>query len=561
MRYSAFSNPSPFGVISRAGPVAAPTARSDLPDRIQSYTITAELSRANRFEPGEFKEDEMQERSRLPLAAAMRLAACGALLVALFCACAPQMRTSGEIPVPPSPNTRPIIGKPQGTSQLVLYVREPASSGLPIAWQIRKIALNKADGSQLAVTDAEIVLKTSALEMGAGGNLIQKLVGIVDVPVGDYSGLTFFTRGAYYEDTGNPVPTDAMIIPIDYAFSTVSGASKTIIVVADMAAPGSNRASFRFQPRLTIDQPAVTSRAKLIYVANEGSSTISVIDKALKRVVENVYIGIRPDALGVDQRRNRLYVADRKTGILYEMDMLNLRFSNATQVDYIAEPVRIEPIPAKDLLIVVNYGSDTIQLVDAFNLGVVETLPVGNGPVDAIYSTFAERAFVVNTLVGTLSVIDLETSPAVVDTTIDVELRPSAITTDDAQGLVYVTNSGSTDLSVIKIEPKTFAIAVERTFSIGLGAGDVTLDPFGRKLFVAMTSSHEILCIDPYTGVTVYSVRLPSSPGQLMFDPDEKKLYVTLPSQNAVVVIDAITREIQNWIETGYAPSSIAQRL
>lgn len=445
-------------------------------------------------------------------------------------------------------------------AQVVFYARETQPSPLPIKWVIRKIALNKADGSQIAITAADVTLAASDLELGAGGTPIQKLIATTDVAEGDYTGITVFTRGAYFEDTGQAIPVEATFVTAGYPFSLAAGIAKTLIAVVELAPPGAGRAGFRFQPQVAIEGEPATLKGKLVFVTNEASSNLSVIDKSLRRVVRNEYLATRPAATSVDQRRSRLYIADQKAGVIYEMDMMNQHLLKATQLEFADEPAHLEFVPSKDLLIVANHGDDTIYLVDSFNFRIAETVEVGDGPVDAAYSVFADRAFVVNMLDNTLSVVNLETSPASVDTTLQLELRPAALTIDDSMGWLYITNSGSTDLTVLRVDPKFGTLAIERTIPVGIGAGDILLDPYGRRLFIAMRNTNEILCVDPYTGVTIYSVRLPSRPGKLMFDPDEKKLYATVPAKNAVVVIDTITREIQNWIETGESPSSIEMR-
>jgi YVTN family beta-propeller protein len=460
-----------------------------------------------------------------------------------------------------TPEAEASSAKPdQPKAQVVFYAREAQQSGLPIKWVIRKIAFNKADGSQLALPGGEVTIAASSLQMGADGAAIQRLVTITDMPQGDYTGITFFTRGAYFEDTGGAVPIDATFVTAAFPFSVAAGVTKTIIAVVELAPPGASRTGFKFQPQVAIESEPAALKGKMVFVTNEASSNVSVIDKALRRVVKNVFLATQPVATGVDHRRNRLYIADQRAGAIYEMDMISQHLLKATQLEFVDEPVHVEPVPSKDMLIVVNFGSDTVHLIDSFNLQIVETLEVGDGPVNAAYSVYADRAFVVNMLDGTLSVVDIETSPATVDTTLQLELRPTGITIDDSMGWLYITNSGSPDLTVLKVEPKMQTIAIERTIPIGIGATDIVLDPYGRRLFVAMTLTNEILCVDPYTGVTIYSVRLPAKPGKLMFDPDEKKLFATVPARNAVVVIDTITREIQNWIETGENPSSIEMR-
>ena len=453
---------------------------------------------------------------------------------------------------------QPTEGQP--VAQVVFYLRETQASAFPIKWVIRKIALDQADGSQIAINPADLVLATGDLELGAGGTLIQKLVAITNVAVGDYTGVTLFTRSASFDDTGEALMVESSFVTADFPFSLAAGVAKTLTAVVTLAPPGAARAGFKFQPQVTIEGEPATLRGKLVLVTNGASSNLSVIDKSLKRVVRTEYLGTRPEATCVDQRRNRLYLADRKAGVIYEMDMLNQHLLKATQLDFTDEPIHLEFVPSKDLLVVVNYGEASIHLVDSFTFQITETVDVGNHPVDAAYSSFADRLFVVNNLDNTLSVVNLNTNPASVDSTLQLELRPAAITIDDSMGRLYITNSGGNDLTVVRMDPKLGTLAVEHTIPIGLGAGAIILDPYGRRLFVAMGNTNEILCVDPYTGVTIYSVRLPERPGRLMFDPDEKKLYATVPARNAVVVIDTITREIQNWIETGEHPTSIEMR-
>lgn len=494
--------------------------------------------------------------SALRRANPVRLAFCAVLVAALSLACGAPTKSPSTVPTPtPSkPGIKPTLNTPERYaegSQLVIYARQSQASGLPLTWDLRKIALDKADGTQVNVQGTEVTLKTDDLARG------QKLITISEAPEGNYKGLTLFTRGVRFTDTGEAVSTDATLTNVPHPFSIVAGNASTIVMVADLAAPGASRASFQFKPAITVDEEPAAVKGKTVYVSNELSSNISVVDKAAKRVVKNVFVGMRPSSVAADQRRNRLYIADRKAGAVYEMDMMSQNLLKAAQIEFVDEPVHIEPILVKDLLMVVNFGSDTVCLLDAFTLQMVETISVGDGPVDAIYSPIWDVAFVVNLLDNSLSVVDFEIQPPAVSATIEVGLRPTGITIDDSMGWLYVSNSGSTELSIIKLE----TMAVERTVTVGMGAGDIILDPYGRRLFLSMTDSNEILCVDPYTGVLIYSVRLPSQPGRLMFDPDEKKLYAAVPARNAVVVIDTITREIQNWIETGEMPSAIAVRL
>ncbi|MFZ1947172.1 MAG: YncE family protein [bacterium] len=436
-------------------------------------------------------------------------------------------------------------------TQVVIYASQAEPEALPLVWEIRKIALVRSDGNQIALPGTEVVLKTGDLNRG------QHLVAITEAPAGAYTGLAIFTRAVYFEDTRATIYDAANVVAVTHSFSVVAGNAKTLLVTADLAPAGADRNSFRFEPAIAIEDEQASPKGKIVYVANEVSSNLSVIDRATKRVVKTVYVGSRPTALAAENRRNRLYIADSKAGAIYEMDMINQRLLKATQIEFVDEPVHIEPLPAKDMLMVVNYGSDTVYLVDAFTLEVVDTVEVGDGPVDAVYSAIWDLAFVVNEMDNTVSVLDLGLETPAVTDTLDVGLRPSGITIDDSMGWLYVSHTSSTELAVIKLE----SLSLERSVPVGVGAGDIAFDPYGRRLFLSMMDTNEILCVDPYTGVIIFTVRLPASPGNLMFDSDEKKLYAAIPSENTVIVVDPLTRAIQYWIETGESPVAMAIRL
>jgi YVTN family beta-propeller protein len=227
-----------------------------------------------------------------------------------------------------------------------------------------------------------------------------------------------------------------------------------------------------------------------------------------------------------------------------------------SELDYVDEPVYVLPIPEKDLIIVVNYGTDTVHLLDSFSLRPTATIEVGRRPTKAIYSGVWERAFVINHQHGTLSVLDLEFTPVAPDTTLQAELRPSGLAINEADDWLYVSNEGSTDITVIRIE----TLGIERSLTVGTGATDIAFDPYGRRLYVAFGYTREVKCIDPYNGVEIFTVELPSEPMQLMFDPDEKNLYALLPASNAVAVIDPSSRALTTIIETGVSPSGMALR-
>ncbi|MGD9402024.1 MAG: YncE family protein [bacterium] len=435
-------------------------------------------------------------------------------------------------------------------AQVVFYARLMHEITPGIRWELRKVSLETAGGSQVDLATETRIIDTDHL---AGA---QRLLRAAEVPPGDYTGITFFTEAAYVKPDNTPMVIETSIITVDHAFSLAAGSARTLIFVLSHP-PAGGRAEPVFSPVIEIEDENQSPTSKLLYVSNENSANISVVDKSMKRVVYNAYLGARPTAIGADNRRGRLYIADERTGTVFEMDMNSNHLSNVAELDFVDEPVFVLPIPEKDLIVVVNYGTDTVHLLDSFSLQPVSTVEVGRRPTKAIYSNVWERAFIINSLHGTLSVLNLQSTPSAPDTTLQAELRPSGLAINEADDWLYVSNEGSTDITVIRME----TLAIERSLTVGTGVTDIAFDPFGRRLYVAFGFSQEVKCIDPYNGVEIFTVNVGSSPAQLMFDPDQKKLYALLPAVNAIALIDPNLRSLETIIETGESPSGMALRL
>ncbi len=470
---------------------------------------------------------------------------CLLLLAVIVVACSGQSQT----PDGTSATRFERLYVPQEHSQIVVYARALSPISLPLTWRIRKVVLNRADGSRVGIPRSETSVSLSGIQGG------QKLLLVSEADAGDFSGLSIFTDDVVSEVTGESVPTESRIVTIDHSFTIVPGNTKTLNVLIDWKYTGDLRrtAELNLKPEFSIEEEIPSRTRRLIYVSNETSSNISVIDRELKRVIHNVFVGSKPFALSADQRRKKVLIADRQDGVLYVIDMVGSQLTRAIELEFVDEPVHIEPIPSEDVYLVLNYGSHKVYIMDSFTAEILETIDVPENPIDAVYSPRYNRAFILCKRWGMLAVLDFSKRPVVDDTLIRVEQQPMGLAIDDTKEWLFISNSGSIDFTVFEIR----RMAVERTIPIGTGGGDVAFDPSSRRLYIGMLDTNEVLCLDPFTGVMVFRTSLPTRPGRMYFEADEMKLYVTLPESNAVAVIDPIAQRISHWIETGLGPTSV----
>ena len=158
-----------------------------------------------------------------------------------------------------------------------------------------------------------------------------------------------------------------------------------------------------------------------------------------------------------------------------------------------------------------NQGSSSVSVVDAANPAqphVVATLPVGALPSDVAVNPAGTRAYVVNYIDESLSVIDTATL-RVVDTIAAVGTLPNAVAVHPNGTRVYVANGIGT-ISVVDttVQPHT---VIEQITGFGNLMG-IAINAAGTRLYVTDANA-------PHTGGdgSVFSIDLTGASGPVRF--------------------------------------------
>jgi uncharacterized protein (TIGR03437 family) len=122
-----------------------------------------------------------------------------------------------------------------------------------------------------------------------------------------------------------------------------------------------------------------------------------------------------------------------------------------------------------------------------------------------------------------------------------------------AQGLAYVANFGSNNVSVIDTSSNT----VIATVMVGSQPQGIAVTPDGASVYVANCGG-DVFVID--TATNKVSTKFPAGacPTGVVITPDGTRAYVTLTNANSVAAIDTSTNTVMTKIPVGDAPSGIA---
>jgi YVTN family beta-propeller protein len=120
----------------------------------------------------------------------------------------------------------------------------------------------------------------------------------------------------------------------------------------------------------------IDAEGRRAYTANVGSNDVSVIDIAGNREIGRVKTGLRPYAVALAQGRG--FVTDQYDGTVSVFDLSTLAPVRPITVgDY---PEGIAATADGRRIIVANWESNSISVIDAVELKVTGEIKVGDGP-------------------------------------------------------------------------------------------------------------------------------------------------------------------------------------
>ncbi len=190
-----------------------------------------------------------------------------------------------------------------------------------------------------------------------------------------------------------------------------------------------------------------------VYVANNSAGTVSVIDTATDTVFATLAVGGEPSGVIVDSVNGFAYVSNFALDIVHVINT-----STNIEVGTIAVgngPDGMEIDADTGSLWVTNFYDGTVTVVDLYTspLAVASLAPrtidlgIGTGPNGISLNRYTNRVYTANALNDTASVINRTTGQVVA--TIDVGLQPDDVVAHPNKGLIYVANHEASTLSMI----------------------------------------------------------------------------------------------------------------
>lgn len=264
--------------------------------------------------------------------------------------------------------------------------------------------------------------------------------------------------------------------------------------------------------------PSVGSR---LFVTNERSGTITVIDTATDRVIWTIQVGARPRGITFSGDGKRLFAA---------------------LTDLPGRSGRITP------------GRRGIAEIDPATGKVLAMFDGGSDPETVAANRDGSRIYISNEDVGTATVVDTSTGNAVATHIVGIEPEGVTISPDDRW--VYVTAETSNTISVIDTKSQK----VVSSFLVGARPRASAFSADSKTAWVSgeIDGSVSVVDVATHTVTDVIDIPSPAKPVGIVLSPDQKTAYVAGGHSNSIHIIDTATRRIRGAIAAGRRPWNAA---
>ena len=302
-----------------------------------------------------------------------------------------------------------------------------------------------------------------------------------------------------------------------------------MLVIAACGRQEAPRESTPPQAQSDTSAPA-TSGAYRVYVTNERSGDLTVIDGETHQVLSTVPLGKRPRGIQVSPDGTQLFVALSGSPI--------------------AGPgVDASKLPPADP------SADGIGVIDIASLKLLRILRGVSDPEQMVVTPDGKHLYIASEDTGTAVIVDVESGSILGSQQVGGEPEGVGISPDGR--FVYMTSEEHHQVSVLSTESRS----VVKQFSVGERPRQAAFSSDGKRAYVTGEMDGSVSVIDATAHEVIHTIKLSGDlvrPMEVDLSPDDRLVYVTTGRGRTLVAIDAATNEPVKQVTVGMRPWGLA---
>ena len=317
--------------------------------------------------------------------------------------------------------------------------------------------------------------------------------------------------------------------------------------------------------------PLSNSSAFRLYVSNEVSGDLTIIDSATYKVIATVPLGKRPRGIHASPDRQTIYVAvsgspiagpdvdestlpppDRSADGIAVFDVKQNKIVRTIHAG--VDPENFDVSQDGTQIYVSNEDTSEVSIVDVAS-GTVKSFKVGEQPEGVKVTPDGKLVYVTSEGQGTISILDPKAGKIIKTFKVGHRPRSIAFSPDGSRAYINAENDGT----VVIVD----AVKQKMIGTIPLGKPGVIkpmavlLSPDGSRLYVSTGRGRQIFTIDTATNKPVSSVEVGVRPWGIALSPDAKTLYSANGPSNDVSVVDLGTNTVTHRVKVGTGPWAV----
>jgi YVTN family beta-propeller protein len=275
-----------------------------------------------------------------------------------------------------------------------------------------------------------------------------------------------------------------------------------------------------------------------IYVANNGSATVTVISGATESVVATIPVGTTPSAIAVDALTNTIYVANSGSGNVSVISGATNAVIATVAVGTTPSALAVDPLAS--IVYVANSGTNNLSVIPEATNAVSATVTTGTNPVAVAVNPQKHVIYVANKGSGNVTVISGASNT--VSATVTAGTNPVSVAVNPLTNQIYVANNGSNSVTLI-------AGATNATTTVAdpnaMGLVAVTVNSVTGNVYVANSTSNNVTEIATGTNATT-TIADPNAtaPSAVAVNPTTNQIYVANSGSSNVTAISGSNNAI-----------------
>jgi YVTN family beta-propeller protein len=320
-----------------------------------------------------------------------------------------------------------------------------------------------------------------------------------------------------------------------------------------------------------VERPAVQGSYG-VYVTNEASGDLTVIDPATHAAIATVPLGKRPRGIRPSPDATQLFIAlsgspisppgadestlpppDRAADGIGVVDVKALTLRTILRGP--SDPEQTSVSRDGRFLYIANEDTGRATVLEIGSGRTVSELEVGGEPEGVTTSTDGRFVYVTSEEESQISVIDTKANRLVKQFAVGARPRDAAFSPDSSRAYVTAENGGT--VSVVDVSTHT-VIATIRLEGQNVRPMGVVVSPDGQRVYVTTGRGGTVVSIDTKTNKPVGSVTVGTRPWGLALSPDGTRLYTANGPSNDVSEVDTATLSVLAKIPVGRSPWGVA---